>query len=70
MLFLFLAFAAPMMNLLDLRHSYVVEPIYKTVIEATSHVRVRTKFPLEPKLVSGFLLLCAVVAYYFGSMGS
>jgi hypothetical protein len=69
-LFLFLAFAAPMMNLLDLRHSVVVEPTYQTVIEATSHVRVRAKFPLEPKLVSGFLLVCAALAFYFSSMGS
>jgi hypothetical protein len=64
-LFLYLALAAPMMNLLDFRSSPVLDPGYKAIVNATPHIRLRAKMPLEPKLMSGLMLGCALVAFYF-----
>ena len=47
-----------MMNLWDVNHSYVFEREYKAIIEATPHIRLRTKLPLEPKLISALLMAC------------
>lgn len=66
-LFLYVGLAAPMMNLPDLRHSPVLQPEYKAIVEATAHIPVRPKLPLELKLASSLLLLSAVAAFYFNS---
>jgi hypothetical protein len=68
-LFFYLALASPMMNLLDFRRSPVLEPTYKTILKATSHIRVRAKTPLQVKLMSGFLLFCSAVAFYLSYKG-
>ena len=61
---------APMMNLLDLRHSAVVRAGIQSGHQGDTRTSgSRAKLPLEPKLVSGLLLACAVVAYYFSSTG-
>ena len=64
-LFFCLALAAPMMNLLDFRSSPVLDPGYEAVVSATPHIRVRSKMPLEPKLIGGLILGCAFAAFYF-----
>jgi hypothetical protein len=60
-----LALCVPMMNLWDLGHSPVFDPQYESILAATAPIRIHARLPIELKIISGFLLACAVAGCYY-----
>jgi hypothetical protein len=51
------ALAAPLLDLVDIRRSIVLTPVYRRVIEATPGVRVRSKLPWALRVSSAVLFV-------------
>ena len=67
--FFLLAVAVPLWRLPDVRQSVVMQPDYQRVIKATPHIRVKHKIPTRLRIISGLLLVAAIVCQYLAMPG-